>query len=163
LSYQWQKATNNVFVNATDTGDVSGSKTNVLTFSGATLSDAADYRVIVTNVSGSATSQVATLTVLVTDTNRPTVAAFNPAPGSTVNSFTQLQVTFSESVVGVDAEDLLINGTPANSVSGSGSNYVFNFSQPASGTVLVYWDIESAIVDSSGNYLDTAPSWTFTL
>ncbi len=63
LTYQWQKGTNGVFINSTDAGDVSGSTTNILSFSGASLSDAADYRLIVTNNYGSATSQVATVTI----------------------------------------------------------------------------------------------------
>jgi hypothetical protein len=163
LSFQWQKGTNSIYVNATDTGNVSGSKTNILTFTAVTLSDAADYRLIVTNSAGAATSQVATVTVLIPDTNRPAVAALNPSAGTTVNSLTQIQVTFSKTVVGVDAEDLLVNGTPAEAVSGSGSNYVFTFTQPLSGTILFYWDIESAIVDGAGNYLDTSGSWTYTL
>src|SRR4030095_6907180 len=56
LRYQWQKGTNSIFVNSTDTGDVSGSTNNILFFSAATLSDGADYRLIVTNNSGAATS-----------------------------------------------------------------------------------------------------------
>ncbi|MDB6108510.1 MAG: CotH protein, partial [Pedosphaera sp.] len=163
LSFQWQKGTNNVYVNTTDVGDVSGSKTNVLTFSATMLSDAADYRLIVTNASGSATSQVATVTVLVSDTNRPVVAALSPSAGATLNGLTLIQVTFSKSVVGVDAEDLLVNGTPAEVVSGAGSNYVFTFTQPLPGSILFYWDVESAIVDGAGNYLDTSGSWTYTL
>lgn len=63
LTYQWQKGTNGVFINSTDAGDVSGSTTNILSFSGASLSDAADYRLIVTNNYGSATSQVASVAV----------------------------------------------------------------------------------------------------
>src|ERR1035437_3537917 len=63
LFYQWQKGTNGVYVNSTDAGDVSGSTTNVLSFSAVTNLDAADYRLIVTNTFGGATSQVATVTV----------------------------------------------------------------------------------------------------
>jgi hypothetical protein len=63
LSYQWQKGTNGVFIGVTDAGDVTGSETNVLSFSSLTLSDGADYRLIVTNALGSASSQVATVTV----------------------------------------------------------------------------------------------------
>lgn len=163
MYYRWQKGTNNVYVNASDSGDVTGSTTAVLNFGGATFSDAADYRLVVTNSIGSATSVVATVTVLPPPTNNPTVATLNPAAGATVGSLTQIQVTFSRNVVGVDPEDLLINGLPAESVSGSGSTYVFTFTQPPPGTVFVTWDIESAITDQSGGYFDTSVSWTYTL
>jgi len=163
LTFQWQKGTNGIFANATDTGDVFGSHTATLNFSGLTLADAADYRLIVTNAQGAATSQVATAAVLLTDTNKPVVAVLNPPAGASVSALTQIQVTFSENVFGVNAEDLLINNSPASSVSGSGSNYVFTFSQPFPGTVLLYWDIESAITDDAGNLFDTSGSWTYTL
>jgi hypothetical protein len=163
FTFQWQKGTNGIFVNAIDSGDVSGSHANILNFSGLTLADAADYRLVVTNLQGSTTSQVATATVLLNDTNPPIVAVLSPSAGATVGTLTQIQITFSENVVGVDAEDLLINGNPASSVSGSGSNYVFAFTQPQPGTILLYWDIESAISDVVGNVFDTSGSWTYTL
>jgi hypothetical protein len=75
--YQWQKGTNGVYVNATEVGDVTGSRSNVLTFSALAYSDGADYRLIVTNSAGAATSQVATVTVLAP----LAVAAVNPAAG----------------------------------------------------------------------------------
>ena len=163
IRYQWQKGTNSVYVNVTDTGDVSGSTNNNLVFSAATLADGADYQLIATNTAGAATSQVATVTIFVQDTNRPFVALLAPAAGSTVSNLTQLQVTFSKNVTGVEAEDLLISGNPANAVSGSGSNYVFTFTQPPPGTILMYWDIESAISDLVGNTFDTSGSWTYAL
>jgi hypothetical protein len=163
LSYQWQKGTNNIYVNAASTGDVSGSSTNILAFSSVVLSDAADYRLVVTNLSGSATSQVATVTVLIPTTNAPVVVALNPSAGATVSNLTQIQVTFSKYVTGVDADDLLIGGNPANSVSGSGSNYVFTFAQPPAGMILVDWDIETGITDLSGNLFNSSTNWTYTL
>jgi hypothetical protein len=99
----------------------------------------------------------------VPDTTPPVVTGLVPAAGATVSNLTQIQVTFSENVAGVDAEDLVIAGNPAEFVSGSGSNYVFTFTQPRPGTILVYWDIESAITDLSGNLFDTSGSWTYTL
>ena len=163
IRYQWQKGTNAIFVNATDTGDVTGSTNSTLNFSGLLVSDGADYRLIATNNFGAATSQVATVTVFIPDTNRPVVTALSPVAGSTVSNLTQLQVTFSKNVTGVEAEDLLVNGAPATTLSGSGSNYLFTFTQPSAGTVLMYWDIESAISDLVGNTFDTSGSWTYTL
>ncbi|HWH70332.1 MAG TPA: hypothetical protein VNT26_13180, partial [Candidatus Sulfotelmatobacter sp.] len=104
LSYQWQKGTNGVFVTLADGGDVSGSRTNTLSFSALVLSDAADYRLRVTNAYGAVTSQVATLTVSLPDTNGLRVTSLTPPAGATVNSLTQIQVTFSTNVLGVDAE-----------------------------------------------------------
>jgi hypothetical protein len=163
LFYQWQKGTNGIYSNLSDAGAVSGSRTNTLALNTVALSDAADYRLIVTNSSGSATSQVATVTVLVPTTNNPVMVALIPSAGATVSNLTQIQVTFSKYVTGVGAQDLLIAGNPANSVSGSGSNYVFTFTQPSPGTVSVEWDFDSAITDLSGNQFNTSTNWTYTL
>jgi len=165
LFYQWKKGTNSVYVNATDIGDVSGSTTDTLTFSALTFADAADYRLVVTNSLGAATSQVATVSVLPFNATNPVMTALVPSAGATVSNLTEIQVTFSKSVVGVDAEDFLINGLPAGSVTGSGSNYIFAFTQPrpVGGTILVYWDVDSAITDLSGNSFDPSISWSYTL
>lgn len=163
LNFRWQKGTNNIYVNSTDSGDVSGSSTNTLTFASLVLADAADYRLMVTNAVGSATSQVATVTVLVPDTTKPVIVFLNPAAGASVSNLTQIQVTFSKNVTGVDASDLLIAGNPANSLSGTGSNYVFTFTQPAPGTILVDWDDDSGITDLAGNTFDNSVSWTYAL
>lgn len=67
LTYQWQK--NNA--NMSSGGNILGATSNQLTLSAIAITDAADYRVIVSNSAGSITSLVATLTV-----NRP------PQPGA---------------------------------------------------------------------------------
>src|SRR5690349_23156235 len=36
-------------------------------------------------------------------------------------------------------------------------------SQPAPGTIVAYWDIDSGISDISGNTFDTSGTWTYTL
>ena len=163
--YQWQKGTNGVYVNVTDSGDVSGSNTNVLTFTALSLADAADYRLVVTNSLGAATSQVATVAVQAP----PAVAAVNPPAGATVSNLTQVQVTFSRKVLFVDAGDFLVNGQPAtmvNPASGSVQTYMFSFTQPAPGTVTIGWDAGQSISDLTGIPFDgTAPgsTWTYTL
>lgn len=163
LAYQWQKGTNGVFVTLADTGDASGSKTNVLTFTGLVMSDAADYRLVVTNSLGAATSQVATLTVLAADTNHPMIAVLNPVAGATVSALTQIEVTFSKAVLGVGVETLEVDGAPVELVSGAGSNYVLTFSQPPPGTVQITWAVGTAISDLSGNSFDRSVSWTYQL
>lgn len=93
----------------------------------------------------------------------PTITTINPVPNSTVAALTSIDVTFSETVVGVNAGDLLINAVPAGSVSGSGAGpYSFNFSQPAQGVVSVQWAGGHGIQDASANPFAPAP-WSYTL
>lgn len=82
------------------------------------------------------------------ETISPTIQHVAPAPGSLTN-LTQITVTFSEPVVGVNATDLRINDVAAASVAGTGSNYTFNFSQPPYGDVLVTWSIDANITDTA--------------
>lgn len=90
------------------------------------------------------TSSVVNVTVALSAP--PTLASRVPAPGN-VTTLTQLVVNFSEPVTGVDAADLLINGLPAASATGSGSSYTFAFAQPADGIVLIAWSARHGIVD----------------
>ncbi|WCJ60043.1 Ig-like domain-containing protein [Fontisphaera persica] len=95
------------------------------------------------------------------DRTAPFVAQVQPALGSTVSNLNQVTVTFSENVTGVDARDLLINGTPALSVSGGGSNYVFTFAPVNASIIRFSWVASHGIADtaSSPNLFDgTAPS-----
>jgi hypothetical protein len=102
------------------------------------------------------------------DRTSPTLAARTPAPGATVTNLTQVSVTFSEPVTGVDAADLLINGTPALALAGSGTSYTFDVAPPAAGTVTITWvtnhgifdqaETPNAFVGSSAN-----ATWSFVL
>ncbi|HEY2953441.1 MAG TPA: Ig-like domain-containing protein [Verrucomicrobiae bacterium] len=98
----------------------------------------------------------------------PTIAARTPAAGTTVTNLAQISVTFSEAVSGVDAADLLVNGAPALGLSGSGSNYLFNVVQPASGTIAITWATNHGIADlaelpNAFNGTNTNARWSFTL
>jgi hypothetical protein len=102
------------------------------------------------------------------DQTPPRVAAKTPDAGVTVTNLSEIAVAFSENVVGVSAEDLLLNGIPAFGVSGSGSNYVFNVLQPASGTLTVSWATNHNIADFAeipNSFVRTAAgnSWAFVL
>ncbi|MFM1767505.1 MAG: hypothetical protein RJA22_34 [Verrucomicrobiota bacterium] len=102
------------------------------------------------------------------DRTAPTVYARTPAPSSTVTNLTQVAVTFSEEVTGVDAADLLLNGVPAFDLTGSGSNYVFLVSQPASGTINASWAADHNILDRAlepnpFNRAAVGSPWSFTL
>src|SRR5437868_15476681 len=44
----------------------------------------------------------------------PTVSFIDPAPDGTLLELSQINITFSVAVVGVDASDLLINGVPTS-------------------------------------------------
>ncbi len=102
------------------------------------------------------------------DRTPPRVAAHVPASGTTVTNLTAISVTFSEDVTGVDAADLLVNGTPAYNLTGSGSNYVFNVFQPDSGTISITWATNHGIADiavAPNAFVRTAAgnAWNFTL
>jgi hypothetical protein len=91
-------------------------------------------------------------TEITNDTNAPVVAGTDPVAGSTVSELTQIQVNFNEGVQGVDASDLLMNGTAASSVEArSTSEYIFQFAKPAEGSVLVSWVAAPGITDLSTN------------
>ena len=102
---------------------------------------------------------------VLSDTVRPLVAKIDPLPGSSLKSLQQVQTTFSENVGGVNASDLLVNGAPAQSVTGDGAGpYTFAVSQPTNGTVQLSWVVNHGIHDfaSASNLLVTS-SWSYTL
>lgn len=94
----------------------------------------------------------------------PVLQTVVPAPGSTVSSLTQISVTFSEVVSGVDAVDLEIDGETADAVSGSGAGpYVFTFTEPSAGLVSVSFDFNAQITDLSGGLFVAGDGWEYTL
>lgn len=98
----------------------------------------------------------------------PTIAAQVPLGGTTVSNLSQVQVTFSENVQGVNASDLLVNGAAATGISGSGASYTFTFSQPAYGNVSISWAVGHNIRDTepAQNAFDPARpggTWNYTL
>jgi hypothetical protein len=95
----------------------------------------------------------------------PTVAFQLPFAGSTVPSLTQIEVDFTENVSGVNTADLLINGTPATSISNlSASAYVFRFPQPPNGPVSVQFAPGHGIQDfASPANVFAGESWSYTL
>ncbi len=101
------------------------------------------------------------------DVVAPTVANKLPAPG-TVTNLSQVSVTFSESVAGVQAGDLLVNGQPAASVTGSNNTYTFSFVQPAYGTVQISWIGAHGIEDAAFppnpfNAVGAGATWQYNL
>src|SRR5206468_5766138 len=87
-----------------------------------------------------ATGPGATWQYNLVDNLPPTVSYQLPFAGVTVRSLSQIEVVFSEAVTGVNASDLLINGSAAGSVTAnSASDYTFHFAEPPPGTVSVQW------------------------
>ncbi len=100
--------------------------------------------------------------------NAPTVLGQNPLAGATINNLTQVQVTFSKAVQGVDAADLLVNGVAATSVTGTGGARTFTLAQPAYGLVTVTWAANHNITDTESptNPFDASrpgATWQYTL
>jgi hypothetical protein len=97
------------------------------------------------------------------DIGPPTVVALTPAEGVTVRTLTQIEVRFSEPVLGIEASDLLINGGSASAISVIGpGRYLFTFAEPADGSVTVGWSGSHGIIDFAGNAFGGG-SWSYTL
>ena len=94
---------------------------------------------------GLASSPPVTVTVS-SGTAPPSITSQSPAPGS-VTALSQVTVVFTKPVLHVDAADLLLNGQPAEFVSGGGDTWRFTFAEPAHGTVAVSWAAEHGITD----------------
>lgn len=135
------------------------------TWSGVTQGAYALRAVATDNLGARATSAV--VNVSVTAATPPAIFTKSPAPGN-VTALTSITVNFTEPVFGVDASDLLINGTPAKTVTGSESNYTFSFSQPAEGVVYIGWNGASGISDFESppkpfDPFGTGANWQYTL
>lgn len=84
------------------------------------------------------------------DRTPPRVVGIDPVPDGTVRALTTIRVTFDESVDGVDAADLLVNGAPADRVEGTGEGpYAFEVPAVPAGPVTVAWADGAAITDRS--------------
>lgn len=73
------------------------------------------------------------------DQTPPSIATLNPPAGVQVTNLTQVTLTFSEPVVGVNATDLRVNGVGASSVTGGPITYTFSFPQPNATVVNFTW------------------------
>ncbi len=112
-----------------------------------------------------ATGPGATWKYTLVDQTSPTVTTLFPTPGTTVRSLSQVEVTFSEEVAGVDAADLRVNGQPAASVSRSpGGPFVFQFAAQPAGAVPIQWAAGHGITDQAvpANAF-AGGSWSYTV
>ncbi len=97
----------------------------------------------------------------------PTIVNFTPAAG-TITNLTSVSVTFSEPIIGLTADDFLINGAPADSMAVAGNTYTFGFLQPVFGSVLISWATGHGITDLAtppNPFNATAPgaTWQYNL
>jgi hypothetical protein len=156
LYFQWQR----------DARDLVGETSATYLLTRAALADnGARFRCIVSNDLGTATSREAVLEVH-PETIPPTLVARHPPASSTVRALSQIEITFSEAVTGLDASDLLIDGQAAASVAGVGAGpYVFGFPARPKGTVQISWALGHRITDFTvpPNPFAGADSWTYTV
>ncbi len=97
----------------------------------------------------------------------PSISTVSPVAGQ-INALTSITVTFSEPVAGVNASDLLINGSPASGMTGGNDTYTFTFPQPAYGNVNATWAAANGIADfgtPANAFNATAPgaTWQYSL
>src|SRR4030095_8145280 len=85
------------------------------------------------------TSAAATLHYLLLNPSTPLIIRQIPTAGSVLTNLTDLTITFSEPVTGVDAGDLLLNGLPSTAVSGSGTTFIFSVPALPFGPISVSW------------------------
>jgi len=92
----------------------------------------------------------------------PVVAQLVPGSNTAVRVLRQLEVVFNEPVQGVNASDLLVNGTPATSVVVvAPDDYVFQFPDLAPGVVTFAWADGHGILDLAATPAEFAGgSWT---
>ena len=99
----------------------------------------------------------------VVDQSPPTISNRSPAPGGRLRSLSEVSVTFSEFVTGLEASDLTANGTSAVTVAGDGAGpYLFGFAPLADGPVSLSWLEDHEITDLAGNGF-SGGDWSYTL
>lgn len=98
-----------------------------------------------------------------TDVTPPQLTRNYPSQGALVAELTGMDLEFSESVTGVNATDLLINGLPATSLTTlSPTKYFASFPQPGNGLVNFTFASGHGIQDLAGNAF-AGSSWSLTL
>lgn len=121
------------------------------------------YAVATNNLGATATSQTNGMFV----NAPPLVASQVPAAGSFVTTLTQIEVAFDQPVAGVNASDLLINGVPATSVTGTNATYTFTCTPPNATLANITWAANHGIVNRGTppyafNASDPSASWSYT-
>lgn len=126
------------------------------------------YRVLITSVRTGASANSMQFSEVqffgtATDITGPTIASESPERGTSVRELLSVEVVFNEPVEGVDASDLLVNGTPATGITfGDPGQFLFSFPQPPTGTVTIAFAPGHGIQDLATNAF-AGDSWTYTL
>ena len=117
------------------------------------------------DISGSSDFLIAASLSTTEDVTPPTLVDTVPAQGLTVRELTQIEVLFDESVIGVDAGDLLVDGAACTAVSTNNPrDYTFAFKEPAAGKVTVAFASKHGITDlASVPNAFAGASWTLQL
>ena len=100
-----------------------------------------------------------------TDDVAPALAFQLPFAGSTIPSLSQIEVDFTEDVTGVNATDLLINGSAATNVTAlTAAAYLFRFPPPPTGPVAVQFAAGHGIQDLAASPNPFAgANWNYTV
>jgi len=93
------------------------------------------------------------------DTVAPTVSSTNPADAATITAIPSIAVTFSETVTGLTAGQLTVNGSPATTVTGSNPYNFSGFTDPGDGVITVTLAAGST-TDAAGNAF-AGDSWGY--
>lgn len=111
--------------------------------------DGASFYCQIRNSLGQTNSTPAILRV-VPETSAPVLQSRWPGPETRVSQLSQVEVTFSEPVQGVDHDDLQLNGQPALAVAGFGAGpYTFRFPPARPGPADLAWNGQHQITDLS--------------
>ena len=82
------------------------------------------------------------------DFNPPLVAFISPKSGK-VSQLRQVTIHFSEPVTGIDADDLLLEGQPAEGMEGKNDTWTFSFSPIDYGDAVLTWNPDHKIQDTA--------------
>ena len=95
----------------------------------------------------------------------PVVEGVHPPAGLTLGSLTEVSVTFDQAVMGLEAQDLELNGTGAMAVTGLGAGpYRFQFGSAAAGSAVVGWAADHGITGVSVYAPElVAAGWSYTV
>ncbi len=100
------------------------------------------------------------------DPAAPRIAQVQPATNATVRLLRQLEVYFDKPVTGIEAADLLINGTPATNlvIGGAAGPYTFSFPAAPAGPTHFAWTANHGITSDVVDPIPfSAGSWSCTV
>jgi hypothetical protein len=116
-----------------------------------------------TSLRSDETSSIDRLRLTAVDDSPPVITNQIPAAGALVRELNHLEIYFNKTVVGLEADDLLINGAPATNVAAvAPGQYLFKFTPPNPGSVQVSWKAGHGIQDETARPF-VATGWSYVL